>query len=184
MNVTKTKTAVTPRYADTGSAGMDLYADTEKEWIIQPGQIQKIPTGICVEIPKNHYGLVCARSSLHKHGLIYVATAASEDEQGRPVILSLINSVGIIDSSYRGEIFLPLYNMSARPVIINGNRDAAIRTALAQLIVQPYKFEKLNEVETLTPTSRGAGGFGSSDRKPMSMSQLYALEMEEERNKQ
>jgi len=143
MRITKRKTAVTPRYADNGSAGLDLYVDTEKEYILEPGQTYLLPTGIRVEIPKNHFGAIYPRSSLHKKGL------------------TLANTVGIIDSSYRGEIMLPIKNIYSDIVRINGMWG--LRVPLAQLIIQPYRYEKIDIVDDLTQTSRGIGGFGSSD---------------------
>jgi len=146
MRITKTPTAVTPRYADTGSAGMDLYADTAREYILKPGGTYYLPTGIKVEIPKNYVGKIYPRSSLHKKGLI------------------LANQTGIIDSSYRGEIILAIKNESNNDVIING--QWGIRTPLVQLIIEPYRYEKIEVVDDgeLSTTSRGEGGFGSTDK--------------------
>jgi len=143
MRITKSPTAVTPRYADNGSAGLDLYVDRAKEYVLEQGQTYLLPTGIHVEIPKNHFGAIYPRSSLHKKGL------------------TLANNVGIIDSSYRGEIMLPIKNISADIVRING--QWGLMVPLCQLIIQPYRFEKIDVVEELSTTSRGSGGFGSSD---------------------
>lgn len=145
MKITKTETAVTPSYADNGSAGMDLYVDTEKEYILEPGETYLLPTGIKVEIPKNCFGAIYPRSSLHKKGL------------------TLANNVGIIDASYRGEIMLPIKNIFADQININGKHG--IRTPLCQLIIQPYRYEKIEVCNSLSETSRGTGGFGSSDAK-------------------
>lgn len=145
MRIVKTPTAVTPRYADVGSAGMDLYVDTEKEYILEPGETYLLPTGIRLEIPRNCFGAIYPRSSLHKKGL------------------TLANNVGVIDSSYRGEILLPIKNIMADKIRING--QFGIRTPLCQLIIQPYKYEKIEVSDVLTETSRGANGFGSSDNK-------------------
>jgi dUTP pyrophosphatase len=144
MKITKTPTAVTPKYADNGSAGLDLYVDTKDEYEIWPGETCLLPTGIKVEIPRNYFGAIYPRSSLHKKGL------------------TLANNVGIIDSSYRGEILLPIKNISENVIFING--EWGIRTPLVQLIIQPYKFEKVEVVDgELSSTERGANGFGSSD---------------------
>ena len=144
MRIIKTPTAVTPKYADNGSAGLDLYVDTKDKYEIWPGQTLLLPTGIRVEIPRNYFGAIYPRSSLHKKGL------------------TLANNVGIIDSSYRGEIFIPIKNITERPIFING--EWGIRTPLVQLIIQPYKFEKIEIAdEELSSTARGEGGFGSSD---------------------
>jgi len=143
MRIIKTPTAVTPGYADNGSAGMDLYVDTEKEYTLEPGETYLLPTGIRVEIPKNCFGAIYPRSSLHKKGM------------------TLANNVGIIDASYRGEIMLPIKNIMADIIRING--QYGIRTPLCQLIIQPYRYERIEVVDSLTETSRGSGGFGSSD---------------------
>lgn len=144
MRITKTPTAVTPRYADNGAAGMDLYVDTEKEYELQPGETYHLPTGIRVEIPRNCFGAIYPRSSLHKKGL------------------TLADTVGIIDSSYRGEIILAVKNIFSDVVRING--QWGLRTPIAQLIIQQYRYEKIEVVDTqLSQTSRGDGGFGSTD---------------------
>jgi len=145
MKIIKTKTAVTPTYADNGYAGLDLYVDTAEEYILKPGETYLLPTGIRVEIPRNHFGAIYPRSSLHKKGL------------------TLANNVGIIDSSYRGDIMLPIKNIFSDEIRINGKYG--IRTPLCQLIIQPYKFERVETSESLSETSRGSGGFGSSDYK-------------------
>lgn len=145
MRVSKTPTAVTPRYADNGAAGMDLYVDTAREYELQPGQTYYLPTGIRVEIPKNYFGAIYPRSSTHKKGL------------------TLADTVAVIDSSYRGEIILAVKNIICDVVRING--QWGLRTPLAQLIIQPYRFEKVEIVENqLSPTARGEGGFGSTDK--------------------
>jgi len=137
---------VIPRYADNGSAGLDIYVDTKNEYQLLPGETLVVPTGIRVEIPRNHFGAIYPRSSLHMKGL------------------ALANTVGIIDSSYRGEIMLPLINISEDMVYING--DKGIRTPLVQLIIQPYKYERINVIDTkLSETSRAEGRFGSTDKK-------------------
>lgn len=145
MKIAKTSTAVTPRYADMGAAGIDLYIDTADEYVLSPGQTYLLPTGIKVEIPKNYFGAIYPRSSLHKKGL------------------TLANTVGIIDSSYRGQIFLAIKNISLDHVYING--QGGLRVPLAQLIIQPYRYEKIEVVEEgqLGTTMRGEDGFGSTD---------------------
>ncbi len=145
MRVKKTQTAVIPTYGDTGAAGMDLYVDTEKEYILEPGDTQVLPTGIRVEIPKGYFGAVYPRSSLFKKGL------------------SLVNNVGVIDSSYRGEIMLPLKNITSDTIRINGKYG--IRVPLCQLVIQPYRYERTELADTLSDTQRGECGFGSTDIK-------------------
>lgn len=145
MLMIKSQMAVAPRYADEGSAGLDLYAELGNVYILKPKEIALIKTGISVEIPEYCFGAIYARSSLHTRGL------------------ALVNGVGIIDSSYRGEILLPLMNISNHIIQING-KDGII-TALCQLILQPYLREPIELVSTLSQTKRQNGGFGSTDNK-------------------
>lgn len=129
--------AITPTYGSFGSAGMDLYSIEDAE--LAESSIAKIHTGICVEIPHGYFGAVFARSGLStKHGL-------------RPA-----NCVGVIDSDYRGEIIVPLYNDSDRNQVVSyGDR-------VAQMVIMPYSMVELEEVEELSDTKRGSGGFGST----------------------
>jgi len=129
MRITKTPTAVTPRYIDNASAGILLYVDPAKEYEIQPDQACNLPTGICVEIPRNCFGAIYPQGNLHKKGLIFTDT------------------IQIISSSYRGEIVLSVRNILSTVLQINGL--LGLRTPLAQLIIQPYKFEKIDVVEEL-----------------------------------
>ena len=124
MHISKTSTAVTPRYSDNGSAGMDLYVDTAIEYELLPGEIYHLPTGIRVEIPRNYFGAIYSQNNLHKKGLI------------------LTNSVGIINSSDRGEIILSVKNIFSDIIRING--QWGLRAPIAQLIIQPYRFEKID----------------------------------------
>ena len=134
MRITKTPTAVTPRYADNGAAGMDLYVDTAMEYDLQPGETYHLPTGIRVEIPKNCFGAIYPQFNLHKKGL------------------TLADTVNILNSSDRGEIILAVKNVFSDVVRING--QWGLRTPLAQLIIQPYRFEKIEVFE---------GNFGNMD---------------------
>ena len=132
--------AIIPTYGSENAAGMDMYSiDTVT---IKPGQTVMVHTGICMEIPDGYYGALCPRSGLAtKRGL------------------RLANCVGVIDSDYRGEIIAALYNDSAAPQEIReGDR-------IAQLIISPYaRPDTLNEVDDLSDTERGAGGFGHTGR--------------------
>lgn len=134
--------AIIPTKAHNTDAGFDLYACIEKIIVIGPQETIKIPTGWAFEIPENFFGGIYARSGLAtKEGL-------------RPA-----NCVGIIDSSYRGEIIVAIHNDSngyAR--IIEPNQK------IAQLIIQPYLTCKLEESNELSFTKRGKGGFGSSGK--------------------
>lgn len=123
MLIQKTSTAVTPRYADNGAAGIDIYVDTFLEYVLQPGQFYRLPTGIRVEIPHNYFGAIYPQPNLHSKGLI------------------LVDAVRVINSSDRGEIFLTVQNIYSDIVRING--QWGLKIPLAQLIVQPYRFEKI-----------------------------------------
>ena len=124
--------AVTPSYAKNGDAGLDLTAISAvfEESYIQYG------TGIAVEIPEGYVGLVFPRSSVSKKENFY-----------------LKNSVGVIDSGYRGEIMLR-FNLSESRYHIGEK--------IGQLIILPYPTIQLEEVEELSSTDRGQGGFGST----------------------
>ena len=132
-----------PSYATLGSAGMDLKACIEAPLIIKAGQIEKIPTGIAIQIPNRYVGgFVFPRSGLSsKYGI------------------SLINCVGVIDSDYTGELICPLVNHSDKEFIVNpGDR-------IAQLVFMPVCNASLVQVEELQKTERGNGGFGSTGLK-------------------
>ena len=131
--------AVTPSYGSNSAAGADLY-NYKEDVEISPAKTVFVGTGICVEIPDGYVGLVFARSGLScKQG---VAPA---------------NKVGVIDSDYRGEIKVALYNHSCNTVVIKkGER-------IAQLVITPYLRADFCEAE-LSDTSRGAGGFGSTGK--------------------
>jgi dUTP pyrophosphatase len=134
-----TTTATTPTRGTPGSAGLDLYADADV--LVSSGASVMLGTGIAIEIPKDHVGLVCIRSSVGKAGV------------------ALANSIGVIDSDYRGEIKLCLiYNAG------NGGQYIRKGQAVAQLVVMPYAHTELVEVDALSSTERGAGGFGSTGR--------------------
>ena len=131
-----------PFYASAGAAGMDLCACTDEPVTIAPRQIASLPTGIAIALPSaNYVALVFARSGLGvKHGV------------------ALANGVGVIDSDYRGEIRVGLVNQSDVPYTSQpGDR-------VAQLAVMPVVQARLERVETLDETERGAGGFGSTGK--------------------
>lgn len=134
--------AVIPTKAHNTDAGFDLYACIEDTIFIHPHETVKIPTGWAWEIPENFFGGIYARSGLAtKEGL-------------RPA-----NCVSVIDSSYRGEITIPIHNDS------NGNiRIIKPNQRIAQLIIQPYLMCQLEESNELSFTERGEGGFGSSGK--------------------
>jgi dUTP pyrophosphatase len=133
--------AVLPSYGSTEAAGADLYACLEETIEIQPGQTVFIPTGLSMEIPKGTAGLIYARSGLAcKRGL------------------APANKVGVIDSDYRGEFIVALHNHGTTvQTICHGER-------VAQLLITPVFTPGFEEVQELTDTSRGAGGFGSTGK--------------------
>ncbi len=128
-----------PRRQTAGSAGYDLCACIAAPYTIEPGEQALFPTGFAVEVPEGCAGMIFSRSGLGiKHGIV-----AS-------------NGVGVIDSDYRGEVHVGLRNSGREPYMVQpGER-------IAQLIVMPVCLPQLEEVEALTETARGAGGFGST----------------------
>ncbi len=134
--------AVIPTYGSAGSAGGDLYSAEENDITVAPGQTAFIGTGLAVEIPQGLVGLVYARSGLAcKKGL------------------APANKVGVIDSDYRGEIKVALYNHGKEPqTVAKGER-------IAQLVIAPFVFAEYEETDDLSDTVRGEGGFGSTGRK-------------------
>lgn len=138
-----TATATLPTRGSDYAAGWDLYADLAdvglEQVTIAPGQVVKISTGVAVALPAYCFGGLYARSGLaSKKGL-------------RPA-----NCVGIVDEDYRGGVLVAIRNDSNEvQVIQHGER-------IAQLIVQPYIPVVFNEVNELSTTDRGAGGFGST----------------------
>lgn len=137
-----TPNAVIPTYGTYESAGADLYSGMETTITIAPKETQFIKTGIAIEIPEGLVGLIYARSGMAcKKG---IAPA---------------NKVGVIDSDYRGEIIVALYNHGNSPVSIEpGDR-------IAQIIFTPFVTAHFSEVESLDETTRGTGGFGSTGTK-------------------
>lgn len=127
-----------PRYAHQGDAGLDLYA--AQAITLQPFARALVPTGIAVAIPEGFAGFVQPRSGL----------AISSG-------LSLVNTPGLIDSHYRGEIKVIAINLDpATPIVINRGDK------IAQLVIQPVVSATLDEVDSLDTTARGEGGFGST----------------------
>lgn len=133
--------AILPTYGSVEAAGADLYACLEAAVTIAPGESAFIPTGIALEVPKGCAGLVYARSSMGvKRGL------------------APANKVGVVDSDYRGEIRVVLLNHSKLPQTVEpGER-------VAQFIITPVLTPVYEEVETLSDTARGTGGFGSTGK--------------------
>ena len=142
INVKKLKnTAILPKYGSAQAAGADLHACLEKTIQIAPGESVFVPTGLAMEIPKGCAGLIYARSGLAcKRGL------------------APANKVGVVDSDYRGEFMIVLYNHGIEPQTIeHGER-------IAQLVITPVFTPGFIEVDELTDTQRASGGFGSTGK--------------------
>lgn len=136
-----TETAKLPTRGSVFSAGFDLYADNNVDITIRPHETRKIGTGLALEIPDGYYGAIFARSGLAtKEGL-------------RPA-----NCVGICDSDYRGEYIVAIHNDS------NEDRVIEPKERIAQLIIMQYPHITFEEVDELSDTSRGEGGFGSTGK--------------------
>lgn len=145
INIKKTdENAKIPTYGSVYAAGADLYAvihNEENKVEILPGETAFIDTGIAMEIPEGYVGLIYARSGL-------------ACKQG----LAPANKVGVIDSDYRGNIMVALYNQS------NEVRTVSEGDRIAQIIIQPVEQFGFNVKENLSDTVRGNGGFGSSGK--------------------
>ncbi|MGO4986796.1 dUTP diphosphatase [Gallicola sp. Sow4_E12] len=137
INIINKSTNPLPEYATEGSAGVDIRADLQEDIILDSLDRFLIPTGIFVEIPEGYEIQIRARSGLSiKKGL------------------TLVNAVGTIDSDYRGEIMVPIINLSKeKAVISHGER-------VAQMILAKYERIEFKEAEELKDTQRGDGGFG------------------------
>ena len=132
-----------PTRGTVGSAGMDLYACIDEPITLNGGDKAIIPTGIAIGLDTPEYAaFVYARSGLAiKHGI------------------GLLNSVGVIDSDYRGEICVGVINQLKEPYTIEPFER------VAQMVIQPVALPELVEVDSLDETDRGAGGFGSTGTK-------------------
>lgn len=133
--------AILPTYGTLDAAGADLYACLEDSIVIQPGESAFVPTGLAMELPKDCAGLIYARSGLAcKRGL------------------APANKVGVVDSDYRGEFIVVLYNHGSEPQqISHGER-------IAQLVITPILRPEYLEASELSDTARSWGGFGSTGK--------------------
>lgn len=130
-----------PTRGSKESAGMDLYACIDSPIVISPHQTVKIGTGLSLELPNGYFGAIVARSGLStKKGL------------------APANKLGVCDSDYRGEYIIPLHNHSNEPQLIYPMER------IAQLIIIPYLQVEFIDVNDLTETERGDGGFGSTGK--------------------
>ena len=133
---------ITPKYKTDGSSGVDLSAFLDKEVVIKPNSSELIPTGLQVAIPEELEIQIRPRSGL----------AAKES-------IGVLNSPGTIDSDYRGELKIILFNHGNKDFIIN-NGDR-----IAQMVLVPILKMEFEEVDSLPDTIRGQGGFGSTGKK-------------------
>jgi dUTP pyrophosphatase len=126
-----------PQYMTYQSAGMDICAAIDSSCAIEPGDIFLVPTGFAMAIPVGFEVQIRPRSGLAvRHGI------------------GIINSPGTIDADYRGEIMVPLINLSKKPFVLHrGSR-------VAQMVVQKIYQAKFDLVDTLDETDRNTGGFG------------------------
>lgn len=130
-----------PYYATAGAAAIDLHACIDADTVIPPHGQKMIPTGIAAAIPEGHVGIMAVRSSMGaRHGI------------------TMVNGIGVIDSDYRGEMRVNLFNTTDRPYTVQ------IGDRIAQLMVVPVLCPAIRVVEELPETERGEGGFGSTGR--------------------
>ena len=142
LNIVNKSNNVMPAYETIHSAGMDLRAYLpDGELVIKPMQRALVPTGLFMEIPVGYEGQVRPRSGLAiKSGI------------------TVLNSPGTIDADYRGEVKVILINLSDVDFVIkSGDR-------IAQLVIAKHEQMEVVEVETLSETERGAGGFGHTGK--------------------
>lgn len=132
-----------PTRATEGSAGLDLYACIEEPITLNKGDKAVIPTGIAIGLDDPHYAaFIHSRSGLAiKHGI------------------GLLNSVGVIDSDYRGEVCVGVIKQTEESYTIQPFER------IAQMVIKPVELPEIIEVEELDETDRGAGGFGSTGKK-------------------
>lgn len=139
IKIKLTKNASVPEYATSGAAAVDLRAANEEDITIAPSERKLIPTGLAMSIPQGIVGIIAARSGLAcKKGI------------------ALSNSIGVIDSDYRGEIGVSLFNTSSEPFTVSfGDR-------IAQMMFIPVAKASFTVCDSLDETDRGEGGFGST----------------------
>lgn len=132
-----------PTRATEGSAGLDLYACIDEPILLKRGETAVIPTGIAIGLDDARFAaFIHSRSGLAvKHGI------------------GLLNSVGVIDSDYRGEVHVGVINQIEEPYEIQPFER------IAQMVIKPVEIPEIVECESLDETERGKGGFGSTGTK-------------------
>ncbi|EMY61517.1 dUTP diphosphatase [Leptospira terpstrae] len=133
--------AVVPEYKTSGSAGMDLSACLTENITIPQGEVVYVPTGLAMAIPDGFEGQIRPRSGFSTKNRILMP-----------------NSPGTIDSDYRGEILIPLLNLSGADFVLEPG------TRVAQIVFQAVDKLTLQVVTELSATERGTGGFGSTGK--------------------
>ena len=134
--------AVIPYRGSAQAAGYDVYAVNTEDFVVKSGETLMVKTGLAFVIPDGYFGGIFARSGLAcKQGI-------------RPA-----NCVGVIDSDYRGELMVALHNDTDTDQILKAHER------IAQLVILPYLAVEFDEVEELSETERGAGGFGSTGKQ-------------------
>jgi dUTP pyrophosphatase len=126
-----------PTYAHVGDAGMDLF--TSRDVLIQAGKIEKISTGIAIEIPDGYVGLIW-------------------DKSGLAMNAGLKTLGGVVDRGYRGEVIVGIVNVSDEDFVLKKGDK------VAQMLIQKIENVEIEEVSELDDTSRGEGGFGSTGK--------------------
>ncbi len=130
---------ILPEYKTEGASGMDLSAAIDEPVELKPLERKLIPTGIKIQLEKDFEAQIRPRSGMSiKHGI------------------TLINCVGTIDEDYRGEVCVPVVNISNEPYTINPN------DRIAQMVIMSVAKAEIEVVNELTETQRSAGGFGST----------------------
>lgn len=131
-----------PEYKTEGAAGMDLCAAISEPIVLKPLERKLVPTGLKIELEHGYEAQIRPRSGLSiKHGI------------------TLINCVGTIDEDYRGEVCIPMVNLSSQTYVIQP------RERVAQMVIAKYEQAKIEVVTELSDTVRGEGGFGSTGSK-------------------
>ena len=136
-----TDTAILPERGSAYAAGYDLFADVKEEVEIKAHETVMIPTGLAMEIPEGYFGGIFARSGL------------ASKEALRPA-----NCVGVVDADYRGEVKVALHNDGEVSRVIKSGQK------VAQLVIVPFLTVDFDEVNELSETVRGVGGFGSTGK--------------------
>ncbi len=129
--------AIIPDYAHEGDAGMDIYS--VEDMIIESMDWKKINTGLIMELPKGTEGQIRTKSGIALNNGVFV-----------------LNTPGTIDENYRGEVGVIMYNLNKTPFVIKKGQK------IAQLVIHEVCYCKTKQVTSLSSTSRGEGGFGST----------------------